>query len=83
MGPGFDPGHHINWAQCYAPVTPALRKSERQGFPAVHDTRLKKEKFNVFVVGKKYIGTWLGLPELKGNGLGGLFDKHNQTEAPI
>lgn len=64
-------------------MPPALRRSEHQGFPAVHDTRLKKENTNVFVVGKKYAGTWLGLPEVKGNGLGGSLDKHNQTEAPV
>lgn len=64
-------------------MTPALRRSEHQGFPAVHDTCLKKENINVFVVGKKYIGMWPGLPEVKGNGLGGSLDKHNQTEVPV
>lgn len=37
----------------------------------------------MFVVGKKYIGMWPGLPEVKGNGLGGSLDKHNQTEVPV
>lgn len=64
-------------------MTPALRKSEHQGLPAVHDTRLKKENINVFVVGKKYIGTWLGLPEVKGNGLGGFLISITRLRCPF
>lgn len=74
--------------QWYTHVIPALRRlrQEDQEFKAFLENMapcLKKGNIGWCVVGKRHIGTWLGPSEVKGYGLGGVFDKHSQAEAPM
>lgn len=74
--------------QWYTLVIPALRRlrQEDQEFKAFLENMapcLKKGDISWFVVGKRHIGMWLGPSEVKGCGLGGVFDKHSQAEAPM
>lgn len=74
--------------QCYTLVIPALRslRQEDQEFKAFLENMapcLKKGTIGWFVVGKRHIDMWRGPSEVKGCGLGGVFDKHSQAEAPM